>query len=257
MNDILNIVIPMAGRGSRFAIDGWEDPKPLIKLRHKRMIEVVVDNLRPQRPHRFIFVCLRVHLEFYNLTEILGDAAPGCAIIALDHITAGAACSVLAAQALIDNEQPLMIANSDQWVDVNVNDYLCAYDQQGSDGFIMTMHADDPKWSYAVRDEQGRVTGVFEKQVASPEATVGIYNFRRGRDFCHHAQAMIAAGETSCGDYYVAPVYTRWYRAERAFIETYNIGPLSTRMFGLGTPEDLTYFLTLPQCEKATGAWRD
>lgn len=251
MSHILNIVIPMAGHGSRFSKAGWEDPKPLIKIRHKRMIEIVVNNLRPSCPHRFIFICLREHLDIYNLTEILSTIAPGCQIVALDAVGEGAACSVLTAQRLIDNENPLMIANADQWVDIDINLYLDDFNQRGLDGTMMTMKASESKWSYALKDASGRVTAVVEKEVVSHEATVGIYNFRRGADFCRQAQEMITHQEKSCGEYYIAPVYTRLYEKEHAQIGTYNVGPVSTMMFGLGTPEDLMRFLSLPQCAKA------
>lgn len=251
MPHILNIVIPMAGHGSRFANAGWKDPKPLIKIQHKRMIEIVVNNLRPSCPHRFIFICLREHLDTYNLSEILNAAAPGCRIIVLDGVSEGAACSVLAAKHLIDNESPLMIANADQWIDIDIDLYLNDFRARGLDGTMMTMEATESKWSYALTDESGWVTAVVEKKVVSREATVGIYNFRRGADFCRQAQAMIAHQEKSCGEYYIAPVYTRLYEQEHARIGTYNVGPVSRAMFGLGTPEDLLRFLSLPQCAKA------
>lgn len=243
---MLNIVIPMAGRGSRFAQAGWTDPKPLIRIGHRRMIEVVVDNLRPQRPHRFIFICLQQHLEQYDLADILTRVAPGCLVVSQTAVSAGAACSVLAAAPLIDNVAPLMIANSDQLLDVDINAYLEDFDLRGLDGTMMTMGATESKWSYARINADGAVTSVVEKQVVSDDATVGIYNFRHGQDFCRHARAMIDAGEKSCGEYYVAPVYTRWYATEQARIGTWNVGPVNERMFGLGTPEDLRYFMTLP-----------
>lgn len=253
MSSILNIVIPMAGHGSRFANAGWADPKPLIKLHNKRMIEVVVDNLRPTCPHQFIFVCLQQHLDNYDLAATLHQIAPGCHIVALENVSAGAACSVLFAEHLIDNNNPLMIANADQWVDININDYLKDFNDRALDGTMMTMGATEEKWSYALTNESGWVTAVVEKQVVSPEATVGIYNFRHGSDFCRHAKSMIAHQEKSCGEYYIAPVYTRWYEQERAHIGTYNVGPLNQAMFGLGTPDDLNDFLNQPQSAKALG----
>lgn len=151
---MLNIVIPMAGRGSRFALAGYSDPKPLIKIGHRRMIELVINNLRPRRLHRFIFICQKEHLKAYNLKEILEELAPGCIVVAIDGITEGAASTVLCAKRFICNKDPLMIANSDQWVDVNIDSYLAAMDGQNLDGLIMTMKANDPKWSYVEFDNK-------------------------------------------------------------------------------------------------------
>lgn len=248
---MLNIVIPMAGRGSRFALAGYSEPKPLIKIGHRRMIELVINNLRPRRLHRFIFICQKEHLKAYNLKDILEELAPGCIVVAIDGITEGAASTVLCAKRFICNKDPLMIANSDQWVDVNIDSYLAAMDGQNLDGLIMTMKANDPKWSYVEFDNKKLVKRVVEKQVVSDEATVGIYNYRSGRDFCELAEAMITCNDRSNGEFYVAPVYTYMYERDRARIGVFNVGEEANGMYGLGTPEDLDLFKSLPVCQKA------
>src|SRR5688572_23184189 len=189
---MLNIVLPIAGRGRRFAEAGFTLPKPLIPVHGMPMIEAVIHNVRPREAHRLIVVALREHLEHTALIPALESAAPGCAIVPVNDVTQGAACTVLLARDLIDTDEPLMIANSDQWVDVCIDDYLGTMDRERADGLIMTMAADDPKWSFVGLDSRGFVTRVVEKQVISNEATVGIYNFRRGHDFVRAADAMIA-----------------------------------------------------------------
>lgn len=237
---MLNIVIPMAGRGSRFANAGFTDPKPFISVGGVPMIELVINNLRPSCPHRFIFVCQQTHLTRYGWRRRLQSLAPGCEIIGLPAVTAGAACTVLAASAFIDNDMPLMIANSDQWVDVDIDDYLARMELDDLDGLIMTMLSNESKWSYACFDDQGHICRVVEKEVVSTEATVGIYNFSRGQDFCQLAREMVARNARSQGEFYVAPVYTDLYRSGRTRISAYNIG---AGMHGLGTPDDLALFL--------------
>lgn len=242
---MLNIVVPMAGAGSRFAAVGFKDPKPLIPVHGKPMIQWVIHNLRPTEPHRFIFICQRAHVRQYGLTPLLQRWAPGCQVIQLDVLTEGAACTVLQARHLIDDANPLMIANSDQYIDIDINRYLQASRAKGLDGLIMTMHADDPKWSYASRGPTGHVTRVAEKQVISNEATVGIYNFARGSDFVGAAQAMIARGERVNGEFYVAPTYNALIAQGRK-IGIHNIGQEGDGMHGLGTPDDLALFLEHP-----------
>ncbi len=242
----LDIIVPMAGRGSRFAVAGYTDPKPLISFGGRRMIEWVIDNLRPARPHRFIFLCLAEHLERYpTLRETLAERAPGCAILPVATVTEGAACTVRLAAELIGRERPLMIANSDQYVDVDINRYLAALDDPANDGLIMTFRSTHPKWSYCRMAGDGRVTEVAEKQVISTEATVGIYNFRRGQDFLDASDAMIRADKRVNGEFYVAPVYNELIARGRR-IAVSNIGSEETCMYGLGTPEDLTRFLATP-----------
>lgn len=248
---MLNIVIPMAGRGSRFAKEGYIDPKPLIKLKNKRMIEVVINNLKPSTPHRFIFVCQRQHVEEYQLEKFLKSWAPGCEIVCIDGITEGAACTVMCAKEFIDNEDPLMIANSDQWIDIDINDYLAYMDDNDLDGLIMTMKADDPKWSYAELDNNGLVKKVVEKVVVSDEATVGIYNYKKGADFCKNVLTMIKNEERTNGEFYVAPVYTLMVNNDKAKIGIYNIGEEANGMYGLGIPSDLELFLSLDVSSRA------
>jgi NDP-sugar pyrophosphorylase family protein len=245
MSEALNIVIPMAGRGSRFADAGYELPKPLIPIHGKPMIEWVVDNLRPARPHRFIFLCLAEHLARYDVAARIGEIAPGSEIVPVDHVTEGAACTILLARELIDSDAPLMTANSDQWVDLNIDDYLGSSDDPALAGLIMTMWADHPKWSYVRLDANEVVVEVVEKEVVSNEATVGIYNFARGRDYVRAADAMIARDLRVNGEFYVAPTYNQLIE-EGSFIGFDNIGSVEDGMYGLGTPEDLDAFIASP-----------
>ncbi len=247
---MLNIVVPMAGRGSRFADAGYLDPKPLIDVKGKHMIEVVINNLKPTCEHRFIFVCQEDHVKKYDLETIFRKSCDNFEIVAINGITEGAAITVLKAREYFDNDEPLMIANSDQWVDVDINDYLSDMKMRKLSGSMLTMKANDPKWSYAKVDEFGIVSQVVEKIVVSDEATVGIYNFNRGCDFCRFADYMVEQDIRSNGEFYVAPVYS--YMARKGHeIGVYNIGKEANGMYGLGIPEDLELFLRLEISKKA------
>ena len=247
---MLNVVLPLAGRGSRFAEAGYTLPKPLIPIHGTPMIAAVTRNVRPRGEHRMIFLALRAHLEHLGMRETLQGAAPGCAIIPVDQVTEGAACTVLLASDLIETDDPLMIANTDQWVDVAIDTYLATMDTRAADGLIMTMKAADPKWSYVGLDRDARVTRVVEKAVISDEATVGIYNFRRGRDFVRAARQMIARDARVNGEFYVAPVYNELIE-EGARIVVHNIGAVDAGMYGIGVPADLERFLAMPVSLKA------
>ncbi|MFO1161099.1 MAG: glycosyltransferase family 2 protein [Reyranellaceae bacterium] len=232
----------MAGLGSRFAGTRFAQPKPLIPVHGIPMIRLVIDNIRPACPHRFVFICQQAHVRDHGLQARLAQWAPGCSLIALDGLTEGAACTVLEARQLIDTSAPLMIANSDQYVTVDIDRYLSTMDDHAADGLIMTMQAHDPKWSFAAVDGAGWVTRVAEKQVISSNATVGIYNFRKGSDFVRAADAMIARDLRVNAEFYVAPVYNIAIE-QGARIRIHDIGPEGENMHGLGTPEDLERFL--------------
>lgn len=246
---MINIVVPMAGAGSRFAKVGYREPKPLIPVHGVPMIRVVIENLRPRQAHKFIFICQEAHAQAYGLQTKLSAWAPNSEMILIDGVTDGAACTVLKARNLIDNEDTLMIANSDQYIDADINDYLASMEHGNKDGLIMTMKADDPKWSFVGFDQNGAVNRVVEKQVISDEATVGIYNFKRGRDFVAAAEGMIKANERVNGEFYVAPTYNQMISAGKR-IGIHNIGAVGNCMYGLGTPDDLNQFLALPLSQR-------
>ena len=247
---MLNIVVPMAGRGSRFAKAGYKMPKPLIEIHGHPMIECVTKNIAPSGEHRFIYLCLAEHLAKYDLERRLKSFSANCVIVPVNKVTEGAACTVLLAKEFIDNDNPLMIANSDQYVDIDINDYLAA--GAGLDGLIMTMFADDNKWSFIKFDTTRYVTMVREKEVISNEATVGIYNFARGRDYVTCAEQMIELNLRVNNEFYVAPVYNIFIE-RGAKVGFYNIGKLDAGMYGLGVPDDLNKFLANPLSKKIFG----
>ncbi|ART78815.1 glycosyltransferase family 2 protein [Oceanisphaera avium] len=248
---MLNIVIPMAGSGSRFLAAGFKEPKPLIDVLGKKMIELVINNLKPNTPHKFIFICQNEHIEKYNLTETFTNICDNFEMIGIDGITEGAAITVLKARALIDNESPLMIANSDQWLDMDINAYLADFASRDLTGGMVTMKASDPKWSYAKQDNAGYVTEVIEKVVVSDEATVGVYNFAQGHYFCKYADYMIEHDIRSKGEFYVAPVFS-FMANDKHKIGVYNIGAERNGMYGLGIPSDLALFKELEIAKVAT-----
>ena len=235
---MINIVIPMAGLGSRFSKAGFKLPKPLIDVQGKHMIELIIENLTPLEKHRFIFICQKSH-EKYNLSEILRKKTNNCEIIFTNEITDGALCTVLLGKEFITDDS-LMIANCDQYIDFDINIYLNKFHATNSDGFIMTMISQEDKWSY-IDLKNDLVSRVVEKKVISEFATVGIYNFKNGNEFKLAAFEMINKNERVNNEFYVAPVYNSLIENNMK-IRHYNIGKPGSGMFGLGTPEDLKIF---------------
>ena len=161
----LNVLIPMAGAGSRFADAGYTFPKPLIEVRGKSMIQVVVDNIGLDANYHF--VVQKEHREKYNLDTMLNLIAENCKVIEVDGLTEGAACTALLAKKFINNNQPLFFANSDQWVDWDPVEFMYKMQETKSDGGIVTFEANHPKWSFAKTNNDGIVTEVAEKKVIS------------------------------------------------------------------------------------------
>lgn len=235
-NNKMNVLIPMAGAGSRFAQAGYTFPKPLIEVDGKPMIQVVVENLNIEA--HYIFLVQKDHYEKYNLKQLLNLIAPNCDIVQVDGITEGAACTTLLAKNLINTEDPLLIANSDQFVEWNSNECLYGFTADEIDGGIVTFKATHPKWSFARVGEDGFVKEVAEKNPISDDATVGIYYWKHGKDYVKYTEQMIEKDIRTNKEFYVCPVFNQAIEDGKKI----KIKPID-RMWGIGTPEDLEYFL--------------
>jgi HAD superfamily hydrolase (TIGR01509 family) len=235
-NEKLNVLIPMAGAGSRFEQAGYTFPKPLIEVRNKPMIQVVVENLNLDA--NYIYVVQKTHREKYNLDTLLNLLTPGCKIVETDGLTEGAACTALLAKDYIDNDNPLFFANSDQFVEWDSNEFMYKMQETDADGGIVTFTATHPKWSFAKVDENGLVTEVAEKNPISDIATVGYYYWKNGSDFVKYAEQMIEKNIRVNNEFYVCPVFNQAIEDCKQ-IRTFN----TAGMWGLGTPEDLNYYL--------------
>lgn len=232
----LNILIPMAGAGSRFEQAGYTFPKPLIDVKGRPMIQVVTDNLNIKA--NYIYVVQKNHRQKYNLDTLLNLITPGCKIVETDGVTEGAACTALLAKEHINSDAPLFFANSDQFVEWDSNEFLYKMNETEADGGIVTFKATHPKWSFAKIDENGLVTEVAEKNPISDIATVGYYYWKHGSDFVKYAEQMIQKDIRVNNEFYVCPVFNQAIEDNKE-IRTFNV----ERMWGLGTPEDLKYFV--------------
>lgn len=235
-NKKMNVLIPMAGAGSRFEQAGYTFPKPLIEVNNKPMIQVVVENLNVEA--HFIFLVQKQHYEKYNLKQLLSLIAPGCDIVQVEGITDGAARTTLLAEQLINNNEPLLMANSDQFVEWNSNECIYAFTADSIDGGIITFEATHPKWSFAKLDKDGFVSEVAEKNPISNLATAGIYYWKHGSDYVKYVKQMIDKDIRTNNEFYVCPVFNEAI-GDGKKIRVKNI----QKMWGIGTPEDLNYFL--------------
>ena len=232
----MNVLIPMAGAGSRFEQAGYTFPKPLIDVNGKPMIQRVVENINIDATH--IFIVQKSHYEKYSLQHTLNLISPGCKIVQVEGVTEGAACTTLLAKEYINNNNPLVLANSDQYVDWDSSQYMYSCMTDDIDGSILTFNSTHPKWSYAKTNDQGFVTEVAEKKPISENATVGIYFWKKGKDYVECAKSMIEKNIRVNNEFYVCPVYNEAI-LKHAKIKTFHI----EKMWGLGTPEDLDTFL--------------
>lgn len=231
----INILIPMAGLGSRFANAGYKNPKPLIDVNGKTMVQTVVNNIGILG--QYIFIVQKEHYEKYNLGILLPAIVPDCKIVQIDGLTDGAACSVLSAKYLIDNSTPLLIANSDQFLEWSPHQFLSCC-SENIDACISTFTNQSPKFSFAKLDEKGYVSRVAEKDPISDCATTGIYWWKHGSDFVKYAEQMISKNIRTNGEFYVCPVFNEAIADAKKVITCH-----CDAFWCMGTPEDLEHYL--------------
>ena len=237
-DDKLNIIIPMAGAGSRFTQAGYSFPKPLIDVKGKPMIQVVTEMLNIEA--NYVYVVQREHRKKYNLDTLLNLLTPGCKIVETEGVTEGAACTALLAKEHINTDAPLLFANSDQHIVWDSNEFFYKMNETEVDGGILCFKGTHPKWSFAKTDINNRVTEVAEKNPISDNATVGLYYWKRGSDFVKYAEQMIEKNIRVNNEFYVCPVYNEAIQDDK-HISCYMIE--KDAMWGLGTPEELNYYL--------------
>lgn len=234
----MKILIPMAGEGSRFAKEGYQFPKPLIDVAGKPMIQRVVENLDFNA--EYIFLVRKYHLEKYEgLRDTLSQITNlKSKIVEVDGLTEGAACTALLAKDFIDNEDDLLIANSDQIIEYEQENFNMLKNLTNVDALVFTFNAVHPKWSFVKTNSRGFITEVAEKKPISNIATCGIYWYRKGSDFIKYSEQMISKNIRVNNEFYIAPVYNELICDGKTLIPFY-----VHKMHGIGTPEDLNTYL--------------
>ena len=240
MKQKFNIVIPMAGRGSRFEEQGYTDKKPFIDVNGKPMVHRVIENLDMEfnTDYKFIMICLQEDFDKYDFTEfekVIGHNSYD--VIILDDVTEGAAQTVLTAKHLINDDTPLMTMNSDQLVDWDVEKMFEIAEHY--DALKPCVYGEGNAWSYARTLDNGYVQEVAEKKQISNNATAGYYYWKKGSDFVKYAEQMIKDNSRTNGEFYVAPVYN-WAVRDGKKVGIYMVD----RLYSLGTPEDLQEYLS-------------
>lgn len=234
----MKILIPMAGEGSRFAVEGYTFPKPLIDVEGKPMIQRVVENL--DFDAEYIFLVRKEHLKKYEgLHSTLDQITNGrFKVVEVDSLTEGAACTALLAKDYINNDEDLLIANSDQIIEYSPENFRYLKSFSDVDGIVFCFNSVHPKWSFVKTNMRGAVTEVAEKNPISNIATCGIYWYRKGCDFVNAAEGMIQKNIRVNGEFYIAPVYNEFIQTNKTLVPFF-----VHKMYGIGTPEDLNSYL--------------
>lgn len=230
--ETFNIVIPMAGRGQRWIDAGYTFPKPLVEIKNKPMIQLVLENLKIEG--KYTFICLKEHIEKYSLDALLKNLKPDCNIVKIDKMTEGAAASFLEAGEFIDNDNPLIIANCDQLLDWASSDFVSFINKKDPDGAIITYTSSHPRNSFVKINEEGKIVEVAEKKPISNHANAGIFYYKSGKDFVSAVNEMIQKNIRTNDEFFIAPAYNELINIGKEIVP-YQVQNVKS----MGTPEEL------------------
>lgn len=237
---MLNIIIPMAGAGSRFKAQGYTLPKPFIDVNGKMMIERVLDGVYYPNAHYTLIIQKQFEVENKEQLEKLSSEYH-VAFISVEKLTQGASCTALAAHEIINNNLPVIFADSDNIFDNQafqnfVNDCL----ERKLDGSLLTFNTDKDCFSFAETDANGFVVKTREKEVISHHAICGVYMFTRGSDFVKNTIEMMIYGDRAKNEYYMSNVYNYTVK-NGSKIGVFDIEKRDWNC--VGTPEQLEEYL--------------
>jgi dTDP-glucose pyrophosphorylase len=231
----MKIVVPMAGRGTRFAVTGVTTPKPLIDVNGQPMVYWALKSIDNIDYSQLIFIILQEHDTEYKLGKWLKERF-GAQVVKLPQVTEGQLCTVLAARNFIDSDEDVLIISSDTYIISDIRQNIRTREPDCT-GIISVADMPGDRWSFARVDERGHVVEVAEKMRISNHASTGMYYFANGHQLVVVGDEMILRQEKMRGEYYVIPVYQKYI--ECGWKVTLS---LSTEMWDMGTPDALVAF---------------
>jgi UDP-N-acetylglucosamine diphosphorylase / glucose-1-phosphate thymidylyltransferase / UDP-N-acetylgalactosamine diphosphorylase / glucosamine-1-phosphate N-acetyltransferase / galactosamine-1-phosphate N-acetyltransferase len=235
---MMNVIMPMAGRGSRFEGSGYQRPKPLIEVQDKPMFAWALESLQDVSYNQLIIISLQEHEAYFGVRDLVRKYAPAnTELILLPAITEGQLATVLAAREFIKSPEDLLIISSDTIVKSPIGKDILNKPPD-CEGIISVADMPGDRWSFARTDRQGKVVEVSEKVRISPHASTGLYYFSSGRKFIQLTDSLILSQKKTRGEYYVMPLYGEYLQAGSHIAISQ-----ATEMWDLGTPESLREFL--------------
>lgn len=224
------LVIPLAGRGTRYSNVGYTTPKPLIEVVGKPMLYHAFQSVKNIKFSKLVFIALSEHEKLFGVRKLIQEQiTENFELILLDEVTEGQLCTVLKAAPFFKENEGLLIAASDSYIESNIGSEI---EHSDADGIISVIDLPGEQWSFAKTNESGNVIEVTEKIKISNNASTGIYYFKNAKQFELEAETILANKETTKGEYYIMPLYNKLIK-KGAVIKLSN----ATAMWDMGTPE--------------------
>jgi dTDP-glucose pyrophosphorylase len=234
----LNILIPAAGVGSRFKIEGYSSIKPMIKIGDKTMIDRAITSLNLKG--QYIFIINNQNGQTEEFIQEIKNVVPDARIVEVDYITDGPASTALLASDFINNDNPLVIANCDQIMEWEPEEFFNEINTTTKDGLVVTYKVQTQKNSYVQLDEDGNAVRFAEKEIISEHSLNGIHFWKTGSDFVSSATEMIRKDIRTNNEFYISQTYNELIRIGKK-IGIYEIDV--DKHWAVGTPKDLELYL--------------
>jgi dTDP-glucose pyrophosphorylase len=234
----MKVVVPMAGRGSRFANSSFSRPKPFIDVLGKPMFTWAIESLNGMDYSEIIFIALQEHETEFGLLEMMKKyVKEQFQLVLIDEVTEGQLCTVLAAKSIINTDESLLVISSDTLIEGGLMSDLPS-DLEDVDGIISVLNLPGEQWSFAKVDSYGKVIEVAEKTRISDLASTGMYYFKSGAKLVEEADRLISNNERTRGEFYIMPIY------QKLIDSGLNIRIAKAKnMWDMGTPEALAQFV--------------
>ena len=229
----MNVILPMAGRGTRFSNFGYTTPKPFIEINGKPMFVWALKSLLGLKVNNLFIIVLEEHLLKYKLDYLLKKYCNyPYKIIAIKNVTEGQLCTVMESENFINSEEDVLIISSDTLVISNMNDLINDSNQK-IDGIISTMVSEiGNNWSFVKVDNKNKVIEVAEKNRISNNISTGLYYFKSAHNFFEYSHKLIKKDIRVNGEFYIIPVYSLMLK-DNLNIRIAN----SIQMWDMGNPE--------------------
>ena len=230
------LIIPMAGRGSRYANVGYTTPKPLIEINGKPMLYHAFQSVKDVPYDKVIFIALTEHEQLYGVSKLIKEQIVAeFELILLDDVTEGQLCTVLEAREFFKEGERLVIAASDTYIKSNFGQEI--ENSKDCAGLISVAKLAGDHWSFAKTDDNDNVIEVAEKVRISDNASTGLYYFSNSKIFQKEAEELIAQKETAKGEYYIMPLYSKYIQKNKRITIS-----KAEEIWDMGTPESKQAF---------------
>lgn len=201
----MNVVLLAAG-GNDASVEGEGYPFCLSELQGQPLIEILLDKWVDIQPH-FAVMLREDDIKRYHLDHVVNQITPNATVYPIPALTAGAACTALMAIDQINNDEPLVIINADELLDIDYAKALKKFQDNGFDAGTIIFESVHPRYSYVKIDDDGVVNEAAEKNPISRNATAGFYWYRQGKDFVEVATRSMRKHAVSNEPYFICPLF--------------------------------------------------